>query len=227
MPVPPGFFLAASDDQRDVDHQKAMSDRFESYINRICAAICSGWSTWQSAATLVDVQINAFTATGGKLTGPPLYGLIIAQAPFDGPWFSKRSEAIANGVDKGFYQYQASVRVPGLPWYPAFACVPSPVAPPAPNVPCPLLALNGMRLSLTASALKELMLGKFGASEDYAAELFDAVATAVAACFETWVMGTIVTNVMGSGPVPTFAPPYVPVGPVVGGTGTMIPGGLV
>jgi hypothetical protein len=84
-----------------------------------------------------------------------------------------------------------------------------------------------MRLSLTASALKELMLGKFGASEDYAAELFDAVATAVAACFETWVMGTIVTNVMGSGPVPTFAPPYVPVGPVVGGTGTMIPGGLV
>jgi hypothetical protein len=26
--------------------------------------------------------------------------------------------------------------------------------------------------------------------------------------------------------VPTFAPPYVPVGPVLGGIGTMTPGGL-
>src|SRR5690606_40357354 len=29
------------------------------------------------------------------------------------------------------------------------------------------------------------------------------------------------------GPIPTFAPPVVPVGPVVNGTGTMIPSGLV
>ena len=36
----------------------------------------------------------------------------------------------------------------------------------------------------------------------------------------------MVTNVLGTGPVPTFAPPYVPVGPVVGGVGTMMPGGF-
>jgi len=32
----------------------------------------------------------------------------------------------------------------------------------------------------------------------------------------------MVTNVMGMGPVPAFAPPYVPVGPVVGGS--ILPG---
>ena len=36
----------------------------------------------------------------------------------------------------------------------------------------------------------------------------------------------MVTNVIGTGPVPTFAPPYVPGGPVVGGVGSMPPGGL-
>jgi hypothetical protein len=37
----------------------------------------------------------------------------------------------------------------------------------------------------------------------------------------------MVTNVLGTGPVPTFAPPYVPVGPVVGGVANMTPGGFV
>jgi hypothetical protein len=37
----------------------------------------------------------------------------------------------------------------------------------------------------------------------------------------------MVTNVLGTGPVPTFAPPYVPVGPVVGGIANMPPGGLI
>jgi hypothetical protein len=37
----------------------------------------------------------------------------------------------------------------------------------------------------------------------------------------------MVTNVLGTGPVPTFAPPYVPVGPVVGGVGNMTPGGFI
>jgi hypothetical protein len=35
--------------------------------------------------------------------------------------------------------------------------------------------------------------------------------------FTIWSVNSQVTLVMGKGPVPTYAPPYVPTGPVVGG----------
>jgi hypothetical protein len=44
---------------------------------------------------------------------------------------------------------------------------------------------------------------------------------------QVWLVSTMVTNVMGQGPIPTFAPPYVPVGPVVGGIGVQLPGGMI
>jgi hypothetical protein len=58
-------------------------------------------------------------------------------------------------------------------------------------------------------------------------QLFDSVADAFEKCFMTWQTSTQVTNVLGAGPIPTFAPPFVPVGPVVGGVGNMPPGGFV
>jgi hypothetical protein len=58
-------------------------------------------------------------------------------------------------------------------------------------------------------------------------ELFDCVADAFDKCFKIWQGATQVTNVLGTGPIPTFAPPFVPAGPVLGGVGTMTPGGFV
>jgi hypothetical protein len=58
-------------------------------------------------------------------------------------------------------------------------------------------------------------------------ELFDCIAGAFEKCFTLWQTTTMVTNVLGTGPVPTFAPPFVPVGPVVAGVGNMLPGGFV
>ena len=66
-----------------------------------------------------------------------------------------------------------------------------------------------------------------GISGDVANEsLCVAIADAFEKSFNLWKVSTMVTNVMGTGPIPTFAPPYVPVGPVVGGFGTMLPGGF-
>ena len=47
------------------------------------------------------------------------------------------------------------------------------------------------------------------------ATLFNALATGINTMFVAWKASTMVTNVLGSGPIPTFAPPAVPVGPVV------------
>jgi len=59
------------------------------------------------------------------------------------------------------------------------------------------------------------------------AQLFESVASAFEQCFQIWQASTMVTNVLGTGPVPTFAPPFVPAGPVIGGMGNMLPGGFV
>ena len=47
--------------------------------------------------------------------------------------------------------------------------------------------------------------------------IFEAIAFAVATAGLMWLPSQMVMNVLGKGPVPPFAPPYVPVGPCVAG----------
>jgi hypothetical protein len=226
--VAPPLFLPASTNKYHVDLQKTLNSKFGSFIDGICDAICSAWSTWQSAATLVAVVITGPVAVGGQVVGPPLLPLILAQGPKGSPFELKFTTTIANAINTAWLSYTATIKVAGMPWYPAFAAVPSPVAPPAPNIPCPVIALTQVTVSVSASMLKTQMMGLLGdPNAPYAAELFDAIASAFEKVFQLWQATTMVTNVLGTGPVPTFAPPFVPVGPVLGGVGTMTPGGFV
>jgi len=227
-PLPPALFVAATANKYHCDTAKEISEKLEKYIDGVCSAICSAWSQWQSTATLTGVIINAVTAAGGTVVGPPLGPLILASAPMATPQEMKYSKAIANAIGMGWTSYTASIIVPGLPWYPAFAAVPSPVAPPVPNVPTPVITLTQVTLSVSKSTLKSQMIANLGDPTALHAEaLFDAIADAFEKCFLIWQAATQVMNVLGTGPVPTFAPPYVPVGPVVMGTGNMTPGGFL
>jgi hypothetical protein len=69
QPVPPGLFMAASVNKYHCDTAKEMSNKFQSFIDGICGAICSAWGTWQSSASMVGVVINAVTAVGGQVVG--------------------------------------------------------------------------------------------------------------------------------------------------------------
>jgi hypothetical protein len=227
-PVPPGLFLAASSNKYNCVAAKEISGKFEAYIDGVCDAICMAWSQWQMAATLVGVVINAVTASLGQVVGPPLTPIILAQAPKSTPQEIQYSNAIAQAIGTAWITYTATIKVPGLPWYPAFASVPAPVAPPMPNVPMPVIALTQATAAVSQNALKGQMIANLGdASALHSKELFDCIAGAFENCFTLWQASTMVSNVMGTGPVPTFAPPVVPVGPVVGGVGVMIPGGFV
>jgi hypothetical protein len=42
--------------------------------------------------------------------------------------------------------------------------------------------------------------------------------------FREWKVTAQIAGVMGKGPIPTYAPPYVPVGPVVMGDNISAPG---
>ena len=81
---------------------------------------------------------------------------------------------------------------------------------------------------MDANALQTSMAAAANVSvRDRARSTFAAIAPLVIVQFQTKVLASLVTQVIGTGPIPTFAPPYVPVGPVVGGTATSLPGGLV
>jgi hypothetical protein len=224
MPFPPALFRAASNSKADVDNQKSAHDLYTALFNGIIDAIEFGFNLYRQSAGLVDVKIQAATANGGRLQGPALDGLI-ARAPSVAYWAGWKTvvrDAVAKGMERQWSALANSVTVPGLPWYPAFAAFPAPMAPPTPNIPTPFVALPHNAMATSVQDLKAAMCSALHGSMAYHREFFDSIATGLQLPLLMWKASQMVALVMGRGPIPTFAPPYVPVGPVVGGT--ILPG---
>lgn len=228
VPKAGALFISDSPNKYHVAIQKKLDSEFGTFIDGICDAICSAWSQWQSAATLTGVMVMGPTASGGQVVGPPVQPLILASAPKNTPMMMKYSNAVASTFGTAWLTYTSSIKVTGMPWYPMFAAFPGPIAPPTPNIPCPVKVLAQVPASLAPAALKGMMIGNLGDPQAmFHDKLFEALADAIDKCFQLWTTSTQVTNVLGTGPIPTFAPPFVPVGPVMGGVGNMTPGGFV
>ena len=199
-------------------------------IEPICHAICQAHEVWRPQASVVDVVINGPVASLGKIVGPDLAPSIrtfLSASPQAAP-AGEAGNAIAAGLGEAWTAYMASFSVPGLPWYPTFAAVPSPMAPPTPNVTTPLAAMTCRASLISPSSLQQAMARHLGnkSAPPQSEQLFDAIATGFHMAVTTWVAAQPVSNVMGKGPVPSFAPPYVPVGPVVHGDTLKTPGHL-
>lgn len=181
---------------------------------------------WMSSAVLVDVRIDGAIAWEGKVQGSysdtlVSDAMIRAGAPPD------VARGFALAVGEPWERWQASVRVPGLQWYPAFAAYSGTTAPPTPNLATPLASLTQSTGDLSAAAIAAGIKTRIGPTEEWPegsqqivkfSEWFNSKFTAMLA-------GGTVTNVMGSGRVPAYAPPRVMSGPVKG-TGTMMAGGF-
>jgi hypothetical protein len=114
--------------------------------------------------------------------------------------------------------------------YPALAAVPGPAAPPTPAATAYPVArgMSAGEYRLGAGTLTQRLLpalrshagrdvsGLDGAVKD--------LAVWVEGSFRDWKLSAQMVRIMGKGPVPTFAPPYVPVGPVVMGDNISTPG---
>jgi hypothetical protein len=224
MPFPPALFRAASNSRADVDNQKSAHDRYTALFDGILDAIEFGFNLYRRSAGLVDVQIQAMTALGGRLRGPALDELI-KLAPSVAGWVGWKAvvrDAAARGMEQQWSALAASVTVPGLPWYPSFAAFPAPMAPPTPNIPTAFIALQHDSMATSVPNLKAAMCAALHGTMAYHAEFFDSLATGMQLPLQMWKAMQMVAMVMGRGPIPTFAPPNVPVGPVVGGT--ILPG---
>lgn len=227
-PGSPPLFQPATMNKYHTDSQKMHIAKVGGFIDGICSAICSAWSMWQSTATMTGVMISGPVASVGQIVGMPMLPNILASAPKASPMEIKYSTAIANTISTGWMTFTATVKVPGLPFYPAFSAFPGPLAPPMPNTPVPFAALTQVPVSISTNVLKGQMIGALAdPMAPFHKELFESISHAFEMSYNTWKAATMVTNVMGTGPIPTFAPPVVPVGPVVGGVGNMLPGGFV
>jgi hypothetical protein len=201
------------------------------YIN----AVQFGKQMFKLQAGFRNIKIMSVSAIGapGCLGGPKLKSFIkIAPgvAAMQGEEASMR-DAIAEGVSANFETWKNNVMVPGLPWYPAFAAFPGPMAPPMPNVPTPLISCVSSQMGkITSPAELKSSIYKKVPSAMKTAEneaFVEGIATQLAVHFTVWLASQQVMLVMGRGPVPTFAPPAVPVGPVVNGDIIPSPGHLI
>jgi hypothetical protein len=226
------LFLPQTFNKYHVDVQRQHNKDYGEFMDAISEAICFAWQQWQTSATLVGVIINGPAATVGNVVGPPWAPLIITKAQELLAPMSRYTlayvNAVANTLSTAWMTYTTSIKVPGLPWYPAFLMCPSPVAPPTPNVPASLAMLTQVPAPLAPALLAQQMWAMLGMPrEPFGQKMFEAIADGFDKVFQIWSKSTMIQNVIGTGPVPSFAPPISPAGPVVMGVGTMPPGGFV
>lgn len=117
--------------------------------------------------------------------------------------------------------------------YPKLAAVPGPVAPPTPAAgafPIARGASTGEN-RLSAAMLSPRLVSTLRPLVGRDTSGFDRAVTElsswVESSFRDWKQTAQVVGVMGKGPIPSFAPPYVPVGPVVMGDNISAPGQVI
>lgn len=229
----PSTYNTAAISQLDKDTQiKALAT--DANREKLLSAVKYGIDMWRLQAYFNNITIMGQTAIGnpGCLSGPDLTPWI-TQAPGVSNatgYFRTLTNSVAEGVAHNFKQWQDAVTVPGLPWYPMFAAFAGPFAPPIPNIPMPLIVCVSqhqnkiMSPTQLESAIKTSLPSDFLLSE---MDLFYFPLTVnITSYLTSWLCSQQVMMVMGMGPVPTFNPPYVPVGPVVNGYVIPSPGHL-
>ena len=181
---------------------------------------------WKGAAVLVDVRIDGATAWEGRVAGTFAESLV-SEAMIRAGTPADVSRGLAIALREGWERWQASLRVPGLRWYPAFAAHAGASAPPTPNLPTPLASLTQITGDLSAGAIAARIKSRIGAAKDWpeGAQQIDRFSAWFSSKFTTMLVAGAVTNVIGTGVVPSYAPPRVVSGPVKG-IGTMRPGGF-
>lgn len=194
------------------------------WTGTIMTATSAGIRTWMLRVQVSGVKIMAVSAIDGRFEGPRLAPMIQnhltgSEVPSD------VARAFADTISAGWATWEASLKFPGLPLFPGFAAFPGPVAPPTPGIAVPLVALVMDPTPFEPAAFRDRLRAAVGSrgNETGAATAIDRFAREFSARLGVFCASAQV-QIRGGGPVPTFAPPYVPVGPVVAGDNVAAPG---
>lgn len=228
---PRPYFWNATPNKLHADTAKAISEPTQKFCHDAVNKFKQAVDMWKLKAEFKSVQIMSVSCIGppGCLKGPELKSL----TPFKS-WKGKEKnekayiKAVVEGLSKQWKAWQDKVMIPGLPFYPAFAAFPLAKAPPMPNIPMPLIVCPSAAMAeMTQAKLKDAMVAaldkgvKDEDSDKQHVAIFDTIAFPIGLNFLLWQVMQMVMNLLGEGPVPPYAPPYIPVGPVVGGKESM------
>lgn len=182
-------------------------------------ATVTGMNAWKSTMTIKNVEVQAVAARikTGSISGAPLEALMMAgYGPTATTPLNVRmavARVIGSTVQDWFREYESAGA-----FYPAFAAWPGPQAPPTPNVPWALrLGSSKKAGNCQASKISAKIKENLGQVDSALSGKIDDYAGWFEARFLTFTTTAVIQNLLGSGPVPTFAPPAVPVVPVVNG----------
>ncbi|MCC6727921.1 MAG: hypothetical protein IT208_01125 [Chthonomonadales bacterium] len=192
------------------------------------SAFQKGVNDWIVAARVQGGWVRGPDAalTPGSLKGIPDFEPRVVSAMVMGRIPPAVAQALAHELCGAWTAWAdgLTMTLPGA--YPRLAAVPGPRAPPTTAArPFPLsggsspgeLRLQKATLSMRLSAALKPLAGD---NPKGAEQTVRALADWVDVSFREWKASAQLVGVMGKGPVPTFAPPYVPVGPVVMGDNT-------
>jgi hypothetical protein len=178
------------------------------------------------------VQKWSYTAkfTKGSINGSVL---IIPPGSLEGPCFSDAiideifgvgvpaeiAVAFGGGVWSGWEQWTSTFNGTFSNAFPSFVSFPGPSAPPTPAIPLPVVSAAADREKLTAEELEPQILSLFGEwkEDSEAQKAVEGFARWFDESFTKATAAGRIENLMGQGPVPTYNPPQVPVGPVENG----------
>ncbi len=222
-----------------VYHQDSCNEigkEFQDLHDNMLDAVAFAHNQWRLQAKFQNLKVITMCCLGqaGCLTGPDLESPI-KNAPMCASWTGNKAayrDAVAKGVAKAYKGWQDNVMVPMLPFWPPHVAFPGPMGPPLPNIPMPLIACVSSKVTdiVMPNTMKDGMVEalpkglKDKDPDKQHVTLFDSIATALALAFSIWLVSQQVMNIMGQGPVPTFAPPIVPLGPVM--NGSSLPGAM-
>ncbi len=238
VPEPLCYFWPASTNKLHVDTCKEIGGKMKEFVHNMLSAVKEAHDIWRLQAKIKDLKVMSVSAIGtpGCLDGPKLNIKSMPSAMKMSGWgknIQKWIDAVSDGVADCFEQWQKKVMVPGLPFYPPFAAYPLASAAPVPNVPFPLITCpSPMMMKMTQVELQKAMVGKLDGgikkkdTDKHYEAAFGAIGMALSLAFLMWLPSQQIMNVLGKGPVPSYAPPYVPVGPILGGDNIPVPGHL-
>jgi len=192
------------------------------YVESAKGAISKGIDQWASSAGVGSAEVNggAVFVAPGTLNSEYFFLPAVQDALFQAGAPEDVSAAFAGVSWEWWRGWVTGYNLSLHDALRSFAAVPAPEAPPTPLEPMRLKEGNspgsiGMSAQAQREALLELL--KQRQKEPGAVAAITHYATWYEKSFDDWFQHTTVQNLVARGPVPSFAPPYVPVGPVVGG----------
>ncbi len=211
---------AAQDAQQEA---AARAAKWRGWMDAAAAAALSASNAWIDSAGIVTGLVNGptlMTPPGalqgwGSLADPIVEALCAAGMP----WNAAR--VFGDGVETAWLNWSCGWVVWKTDAFPSFAVVVSPLAPPTRARPFPLSSGHSSGMAgLQEGRLAETLIGalqELATSVEAKGAIRVWFAQRFCRAFRRWQCAAQVQGVLGWGPVPSFAPPHSPCGPVVGG----------